>query len=329
MFFGFLAFAFAAGSCMDANRPNVSGSVIELLTLPVYPKGGKIPPSLKDRFVFLTDKESIEAIVTFPSDDANMARAIAEKITLKYGVCPSLTVGVTKLDGSLNYEYQPSNLKGAKQEIVTWVQPLPFNVPVEVLAAPVGWRGSEANPDESIQAKNLSYLAEITGLVDKDRAQLLHNRMIRRKIDWFVLDGPGIVPSSALGPFKLRTKALPGIVTAYFEGESLISASSDWPPGLLGQVLTLNWTENDSVSLLTIGPKFDPGVSQSTIAKDYLSVIDGAIKQERLLPSPFLLEAMSRLMVISNAGNVGPWAAKPVTPLEKQIFGGMGLSLTN
>jgi len=328
MFVGFLAFAFAAGSCMAATQPNDSGSVIELPTLPVYPKDGKFPPALKDRFVFLTEKDGIGAIATLPSDDPNTPRKIAERITLKIGVCPLLTVGVTKLDGTFNYEYQLSNLQGAKQTLGTWVQPLPFKVPVEIVTAPVGWRGSEADPDESILTRNLSYLVEITELVDKDRAQLLQNGMIKRKIDWFSLDDPQVLlPGAALGPYKLRTKALPGIVVTYFEGDSLIGGDSSWPGGVLDQVLALNWAENDSVSLLTIGPKFDPGVSRSTIAKDYLSVIDGAIKQKRLRTSPFLVEAMSRMVVLSNAGNVTPWASKPVTPLEKQILLGMELSL--
>lgn len=328
MFFGFLAFAFAAASCMSANQPNDSGSMIELPTLPIYPKDGKIPQVLKDRFVFLTEKDGIGAIATLPSDDPNTPRQIAERITLKIGACPSLTVGVTKIDGTFNYEYRLSNLKGAKQTLGTWVQPLPFKVPVEVVAAPGGWRGSEVDPDESILTRNLSYLVGITGLVDKDRARLIQNHMIKRKIDWFSLDEPQVLhPGATLGSYKLRTKALPGIVLTYFKGDSLIGGDSTWPGDVLDQVLALNWTENDSVSLLTIGPKFDPGVSRTTIKKDYFSIIDGAIKQKRLQPSPFLVEAMSRLMALSDAGNAVPWAAKPATPLEKQIFAAMELSL--
>src|ERR1700730_17543504 len=112
MFFGFLAFAFAASSCIPVN-PNNSGVVIELPTLPLYPKDGKIPQALKDRFVFLTEKDGIGAIAALPSDDPNTARQIAERITLKTGVCPLLTVGVTKLNGNYNYDYQLSNLKDA------------------------------------------------------------------------------------------------------------------------------------------------------------------------------------------------------------------------
>ena len=318
----------AVASCITANQPNDSGVVIELPTLPVYPKDGKIPPTLKNRLVFLTKKDSIKAIATLPSDDPNTPRKIAERITLQIGVCPSLTVSVTKLDGTFNYEYRLSNLKGAKQPLGTWVQPLPFKVPVEVVAAPGGWRGSEADPNESILTRNLSYLVGITELVDKDRARRLQNGVIKRKIDWFSLDEPQLMlPGAALGPYKLRTKALPGILVSYFEGNSLIGGDSNWPGDLLDQVLALNWTENDSVSLLTIGPKFDPGVSRSTVAKDYLSVIDGAIKRKRLRISPFLAEAMSRLMLISSAGNVTPWVSQPVTPLEKQFFSGMELSL--
>lgn len=322
--FRFLALVFAAASCMGACQPNNSGLAIELPRLPVYPKDGRIPPALKDRFVFLNEQDNNEAIVTLPSNDTNAARTIAEKITLKIGICPSLTVGITKTDGSFNYEYRLANLKGAKQTLGTWVLPLPFKTSAEVIASPGGWRGSEANPDESIQAGNLR---AITGSGDQGRAQLLRATMIKRKIDWFSQNDPGVARNAVLGLYKVRSKALPGIVVSYFEGDSLIGADSSWPPNVLDQLLALNWTENDSVSLLTIGPKFDPNLSRSAIAKDYLGVIDGAIKQKRIRTSAFLVEAISRLTVMSSGGRVTPWASKPVTPLEKQIFLRIELSL--
>jgi hypothetical protein len=313
---------------MGPSQSNTSGLAIELPALRVYPQDGKFPLALRDRFVFLTEKDGMGAVATLPSDGPNTPRKIAERITLNIGVCPSLRAGVTKRDGIFSYEYRLSNLKGAKQKLATWVEPLPFKLPVEVVTAPGGWRGSEVDPDESILARNLGYLVGITELVDKDRAHLLQNGTIKRKIDWFALDEAQVLqPGAALGPLKLRTKASPGIITAYFEGDSLIGGNSNWPGGVLDQVLALNWTENDSVSLLTIGPKFDPGVSRSAIAEDYLGVIDRAIKQKRLPTSPFLLEVMLRLKMIPSASNVTPWASKPETPLEKQIFLGMELSL--
>jgi hypothetical protein len=96
-------------------------------------------------------------------------------------------------------------------------------------------------------------------------------------------------------------------------------------PDMLGQVLSLDWTENNSVSALTVAPKFDPGTSRTLIANDYFNIINGAIMQKRLLTSAFLQEALSRLKM--GAGSATPWTTKPVTPLEKQILSGMEFSL--
>ena len=249
-------------------------------------------------------------------------------MTLKIGVCPSLTIEIKKNGADFEYEYQLTNLPAAKQALSRWVQPLPFKVPVKLLAVArsSGWMGSEANPDESSQSRNIDYLKDVTRLVDTNRV----NNVIQRKIDWFSLVNPGVAPGATVQPYRMRTKALPGIVVVYFEGgavtiKDMIWGDSSWPPDMLGQVLALDCTENDSVSVLTIAPKFDPGTSRATIAKDYFSVIDGAIKHKRLRTSTFLQEAMLRLM--AGTSGASPWASTPVTPLEKRIFLGMELSL--
>lgn len=324
--FFILASGALASSCVPANQPNVSGAVIELPKLPAYPKDGKIPPALKNHFVFLDRQNSDKMIVTLPAK--NSTRTIVGRMTLNIGVCPSVNNEVKTNGADFEYEYELTNLPSAHQPLSRWIQPLPFKVPVNILAAPIGWRGNEANPDESIQARNIDYLKEVTKLVDTSRV----NNVIQRKIDWFLLDGSGVVPSATLKHYRMRTQALPGIVVIYFEGgattiKDMIWGDSSWPPRVLGQVLALNWTENDSVSLLAVGPKFDPGVSQSAIANDYFNVIDRAIKQKRLLTSTFLAEAMSRLVVLSGSSDLPPWTSKPVTPLEKRILAGMDLSL--
>ena len=320
------AFAsFAVASCITANQPNDNGAVIELPKVPVYPADGKIPPALRNRFVFLDGQDSDKMIVTLPAK--NSTRTIVGRMTLNIGVCPSLTNQIKKNGADFEYEYQLTNLPAAHQPLRRWVQPLSLKVPVKLLAVArsSGWMGSEANPDESIRSHNNDYLKDVTKSVDTNRV----NSAIQRQIDWFSLVNPGIVPGATVQPYRMRTKALPGIVVMYFEGgavtKDMIWGNSSWPPDILDQVLAMNTTENDSVSLLTVGPKFDPGANRANIAKDYFIVIDGAIKQKRLGTSPFLQEAMSRLMSGSAVGT--PWAHKPVTPLEKQIFWGIELSL--
>jgi hypothetical protein len=313
--------SFAVASCITANQPNDNGAVIELPKLPVYPADGKIPPALKNRFVFLDGQNNYKMIVTLPAK--NSTRTVVGRMTLNIGVCPSLTNEIKKNGADFEYEYQLTNLPAAHQPLSRWVQPLPFKVPVKLLAVArsSGWMGSEANPDESIRSRNIDYLKDVTKSVDTNRV----NSVIQRKIDWFSLVNPGLAPGATVQPYRMRTKALPGIVVMYFEGDAVTTGNSSWPPDMLDQVLAMYTTENDSVSLLTVGPKFDPGANRANIAKDYFTVIDGAIKQKRLRTSPFLQEAMSRLM--SGAAHVTPWASKPVTPLEKQISWGIELSL--
>ena len=321
-----LASVALASSCIPPNQPNGSGAVVELPAIPVYPKNGKIPPALKDRFVFLDAEDSTKIVVTLVAED--LTRTIVGRMTLNIGVCPSMTLGIKKNGENFEYEYQLTNRAAAQQPLGRWVQPLPFKAAVQVAAAPAGWLGSEVNPDESIQASNAEYLKTVTQLVDADRAKSLPS--IRHKLDWFSQMTEYVIAPGASQDFRMRTKASPGIVVTYFEGgpvevKDMIWGDSNWPPNMLDQVLAFDNTENDSVSVLGVGPKFDPGTNRVAIAKDYFSVIDGAIKQKRLRRSPFLQEAMSRLM--SGAANVAPWVSKPVTPLEKQIFLGMGLSL--
>jgi hypothetical protein len=319
-----LALVLAHCATEVANQPNDSGLAIELPALPIYPKDGSIPATFKNRFVFL-DQQANQFIVAFEPIKGSSARSIAQRTSLATGVCPSLTAAFKKNEtGAIDYEYRAANLAGARQELWTWVLPLAFREPVRITRAPLGWYGAETNPDETIQANAFEVM---TYSLSKDRIQQLQASMIRRKVDWYARSVDGIAPRQAQGPYRITSKARPGIITAYFQGSSLFSANSSWPPEVLGQVLTLNWTENNSVSLLTMGPKFDPGVKRSTIANDYLTVINRAIKQKRLRPSAFLAETMKQLSEGAIDSGIHP-ASQPSTPLERQILSSLELSLS-
>ncbi len=314
-----LLLAFALAHC-PTGQPNDSGLAIELPALPLYPRDGNIPATLKDRFVFL-DQQTNQFIVAFEPIKGSTARSITQRTSLATGVCPSLTAAFKKNEtGAIDYEYRAANLAGASQELWTWVLPLAFREPVRIMRAPLGWYGDEANLDETFQANAFEVM---TYSLSKDRIQQLQASMIKRKVDWYAR----IAPRHSRGPYRIASKALPGIVTAYFQGFFVPTANSSWPPEVLGQVLTLHFTENNSVSLLTLGPKFDPGVQKSAIATDYLSVIDRAIKQKRLRPSAFLAEIMKQLSAGAIDSGIHP-ASQPSTPLEKQILSGLELSLS-
>jgi hypothetical protein len=320
-----LAFVLAQCATGVANQPNDSGLAIELPALPIYPRDGNLPAALKDRFVFL-DQQTNEIIVAFEPIKGSTARSITRRTSLATGVCPSLTTAFKKNDtGAIDYEYQAANLAGARQELSAWVLPLAFREPVRITRVPLGWYGAEANPNETIQA---GAFEAMTYSLDKDRIQQLRTSMIRRKVDWFARSVEGnIAPRQTRGPYRITSQALPGVVTAYFEGSAVFSANSSWPPEVLDQMLTLNWTENNSVSLLTLGPKFDPSVKKSAIATDYVTVIDRAIKQKRLRPSAFLAEVMKQLSAGAINSGIHP-ASQPSTPLEKQILSGLEWSLS-
>ncbi|MDP9113709.1 MAG: hypothetical protein M3O20_08510 [Acidobacteriota bacterium] len=323
-----LAFAFVLCAPGTDNQPNDSGRAIELPALPVYPKDGIFPVALKDRFVFL-DQQTNQFIVAFRTTKGSTTRSIAQRTSLATGVCPSLTASFKKNEtGAIDYEYQVANLAGVRQELSTWVLPLAFREPVRITRAPLGLYGAEASPDKTIQA---GAFEAMTYALSKDRIQQLQNTMIRRKVDWFARSVDGIAPRQARGPYRITSKALPGIVTTYFQRFFLPTANSSWPPEVLGQVLTLSSTENNSVSLLTVGPKFDPGIKQSEIASDYRTVIVHAIKQKRLRPSAFLSEALARLteLAIDPANQISfKVTSQPSTPLERQILSALELSLS-
>jgi hypothetical protein len=156
--------------------------------------------------------------------------------------------------------------------------------------------------------------------------------LLKRRITWMaVFSDSTIDPGKALGPFGLAAKALPGIVTAYFQGSPPnVPSRSEWPLEVSGLLVTFNFPENNSLSLPTVGPKFDPKTEKTAIARDYLVNMEALIKSGTLLEtSVFVREALDNLTSIGASSQAKPmrWRSKPGTKLEQHIFLGIQMSL--
>jgi hypothetical protein len=156
-----------------------------------------------------------------------------------------------------------------------------------------------------------------------------------RNINWWAItdDSPVIAPGTSMEPFSFKTTARPGIVRPFFQGApGMFGLRTESPQEVRDQVVTFTFVENNSVSVPTVGPKFDSSVDSALIARDFLNSIEALVKNGDLgEASEFLTEARSLLATFSRPGTLtrGPvkWVSKPDTVLEQQIQMAIVLSL--
>lgn len=311
---------------------------IELPPVPPYPKDGKIPDILKDRFVFL-DEEKQELVVSFPSelsDSEDLRRRggrITDRLPLRIGGRPVLEVSIVmEGDRRFKYSFRIENRPEARQDITAWRLPLRCTDAVEFLVVPDGWGTSVHELDRAFRANATETMTLTWGEEQKTRLQRIHSF---RYVGWWSTgDHVRVIPpGERLGPFGFKTTARPGIVRPFFQGQpGHFGTRSGWPEQVGHQLIAFSFVESDSVSIPTIGPKFDASVDSSVIAKDFLSSIEGLVKNGELSrPSEFLAETTSILSMLARPGQQSrravKWVSTPGNILEQQIQMAIQISL--
>jgi hypothetical protein len=141
-----------------------------------------------------------------------------------------------------------------------------------------------------------------------------------RFINWFLDSGSEIKPGERREGFRCESQYLPGWVTV------LAPAGEEWKPG--GDVPQALWDEFGTFFPLetywskatTLGPKFPPGASESSIARDFLAGIAGASEFARALRSHLAL-------VARDPAAAGAFEVRPASPAESELRDALRLAL--
>ena len=168
----------------------------------------------------------------------------------------------------------------------------------------------------------------------EDYRQEVRQSMLRRRINWHTHWAEhAIAQGKALEPFGFTTEVRPGIVRAYIQGSSaLIPRDAGWPEELKDQLWALNFTEINSLSISTIGPKFPPDADKLLIASDFLSSLEDLIETGELAGESTFIQKVLPLLKTVAAGDGGAleaasWPSEPETDFEAEILMAIRLSL--
>ncbi|MCY3757977.1 MAG: hypothetical protein OXG96_09670 [Acidobacteria bacterium] len=319
---------------------------VELPPVPAYPSNGEIPEELHDRLVYL-DEETGELVLSFPLYPAFeglgprqelIGGRVVEKAPLGIASCPSLSVAIYQPGDPRTrgyvYRYRIQNRLQARKSIGQILLPVPLKqqeMGLSGLVRPHGWGVDdwelpEARVEERSKAMSSSW--------GEDYRREVRHSMLRRRINWHAqLTQYTLAQGKALEPFGFTTEALPGIVRAYVVGSpSVISTRSNWVEELRGQKWAFNFSENNSLSISTIGPKFPPDADKRLIASDFLGSLEELIRTGEMEgESPFIQKVLPLLETV--AGGVGEaveaavWPSETETDFEAEILMALRLSL--
>ncbi len=97
------------------------------------------------------------------------------------------------------------------------------------------------------------------------------------------------------------------------------------------QLIAFTFVESNSVSIATIGPKFDQGVEKAAIIQDFLSGLDGLCERGDLSKeSGFVIETKALLVDLAKPRGKArrvEWKSEPSGLLERQIQLAIRISL--
>ena len=319
---------------------------VHLPPLPVYPADGDIPAELQNRYVFL-DEHWGELILSFPPYDfeelqpgqERRENRVVDRVPLSISSCPSLSVAIYQPGDPQTrghvYRYRLHNRRQAKQSIDQFLLPVRLNqevMPVYGLVQPYWWGVSDwGGPKEGSIEGQLNRLSYSWG---DDYRQEMQQSMLRRRINWYAkLSKYVLEPGDTLESFGFTTEAQPGIVRAYLEGApSVTSFRSSWPQETRFQVSPFQLTENNSLSVSTIGPKFPPDADRRWMASDFLDSLGELIRNGELPgESTFIQEVLRHLETVADGdgGAVDPafWPSEPETDFQAEILNAIRLSL--
>jgi len=320
---------------------------VELPPVPAYPPSGEIPEELHDRLVYL-DEETGELVLSFPPypgeepeldpEQKLIGGRVVEKAPLGIASCPSLSVAIYQPGDPRTrgyvYRYRIQNRPQARKPIGQILLPVPLKqqeMALSGLVRPYGWGVDDW---EMPEAEVEGWVEAMSSSWGEEYRREVRQSMFRRRINWHAqLTKYTLAQGEVLEPFGLTTEALPGVVRAYVVGKpSRISSRSSWVEELRGQTWAFNFSEVNSLSISTLGPKFSPEADKRLIASDFLSSLEELIRAGELDgKSPFIREALPLLETVSGgsggAVEAAGWPSETETDFEAEILMALRLSL--
>ncbi|MBV9503220.1 MAG: hypothetical protein JO138_27925 [Acidobacteriaceae bacterium] len=279
---------------------------------PIWPADGKIPESLKSRYVFLTPDLGT-VVIAFPPDE-NGNRKI-ERLVIHNRIRPTVTVDIKRKGAGYRYDYVLLNNKESQDGVTGFdivVSPDP-----QMQTGAGTWLGG---PMPHTVAKRTGLTGSPTGY-------------------WVTWSSPSLggpsSPQTPLPPgsavrFVIQSSKRPGFTTASADQFPPFEISSDWPEQVIRQanpLQDLDWVDRH---VITLGPRYRSEDSAPQIAADYLAGIKDLIQVGRLDPhSAFVRRTIDDLNALVGGQTEIRLNAVPSSRLEREIQQGLELCLKN
>lgn len=320
---------------------SLGGSTVHLPPIPVYVRGQESAAIQADHFV-LRDMTTDELVIVHPANfgtlgwEQNPGPMKSRRLPLGLGVEPSLSLRIQTGDraGVYTYRYTIRNGPGALRGISQVVFDMPTMAGIESAVAPRGWGVSRWEMPEEWVARFEEALGG-WGFWPPEYIERIKSRMVRKKIDWFAkFSTARIEPNGTLGGMGIASVNRPGLITAYFRS-TFVPTMYDDTPEVVGPLLgSLNYVENNSVSLPIVAPKFPPAAAKAAIAQDFLDQIRALIAENELSAASAYVGELRAVLEAYLRGEDRPaterfrrLSRRPGNELERQIDLAVNLSL--
>jgi len=318
-------------ACLTANaQPSCSGgpsNINTVLQLPAWSSDRTAQsPNQKNEYLFY-DKKSDEVVVYFPellNDFSSESKKWIEfRWQPQFLVSPVITATVRPLAQQwYEYNYLVLNSITAKREIGWFSLVVPIDDSDLSFSHPA-WSGFGSKPTPGSGAVQAATL---------DSKLLRDPPNLGRFVGWFAKDSnQAIQPKETLEGFTIRSRSLPGIITAYANSANALRISVMIPPAIHSQIVPFLAPERNFKAAATVGPKFQAQSQPAMIAKDFQQTLDFLVGQGCLVSgSPFIQEVLAILEKSAQANSRFPiqFRAVPSNYFEAEIGRAVEVSLS-
>jgi hypothetical protein len=286
--------------------------------LPPWPSDNQPPKDLQGKYAFLDQARGFIVLV-IPGELEGQPGQQLEIIRVPFHTRfdPLVAVSVEKVSPvAYRYVYSFANGKRAKDPLTSWrIGASCSDSSFRVEAAPDGWHCGVLEHALGISQYALPYLAETVCPVQ------------------CFLDGEQ--PSdSANARVAIVSPAKPGITTASageHQNYPVMQLPHALPDAVTEQLLPLGRFEWSERHVVTIGPRFGPGMGLSQIAADFLEGLAELIRTGRLEgDSAFVGQLQSTLVQAAQAGGIETaHLPNPSSEFEREIVTAVKLSMNS
>lgn len=308
-----------SGSFLIAQQQDVVS--LSDFPVPAWPQDGKVPPELKDKYVFI-DLAKNEYVVAYPENlgtetfATNPGALKINRYELLRNTAPSISLAVTSTPaGKFKYAYTISNGATAKQSIDQLIVVLPEAAAKDAIVHPEGWM--------AIVQKGRNFKLKDPQWLKNGAAAVWSFHKIEQTIQ----------PGASKTGFELESELRPGFTVAYVrKAESVdvkVATHGNVPKDVKDQLDQLLAIEYNSKTVLTLGPKFDKSADDHTIAGDFIQGIFTLSRAGILeLNSEFVRTTLNELTGIQPGAKAALKLTVPARPgAEMQVLNALKVSL--